>query len=258
MMRTRNFLQGIKEAIDTKLKENPGRPVTVLYAVTGPFATLLIPLTTIYEPSQLQLVLMDINLISIEHLQKIIQKLNIQSYIINVVQADAISYSIPQKHQPDILVSETMKPGLQKEPQVSIVANLLSQCSPGTILIPEQVKVDVCLAGNVAKKPEAIILLQTLIEFNSRTAKQLKDSPEKVSVLNEGIIIEIKQVKENYGRLVLTTELKIFNNHCLRFNESSLSMMYVLMNMDDIKRFPASLLFKYKTENEPGFIVKQL
>jgi hypothetical protein len=151
-----------------------------------------------------------------------------------------------------------MKPGLQKEPQVSIVANLLSQCDPGTILIPELVKVDLCLAGNIAKNPGAIIFLQTLFEFNSQTAKQIKDDPETVPFFAEGIVVEIKKAKENYGRLVLTTTIKIFNDHWLRFNESSLSVRHVVMYIADIKRFPARLLFKYKIDKQPGFVVTEL
>lgn len=75
MMRTRGFLLGIKEAIEKKLKENNGKPVIVLYAGTGPFASLLTPLTTVFSPSQLQLVLIDINTISINFLQKLIHQL---------------------------------------------------------------------------------------------------------------------------------------------------------------------------------------
>jgi len=209
MMRTRNFVRGIKEAIDVKLRTKKNEPVIVFYAGTGPFGTLLIPLTTIFTASQLQLVLMDINPISIKHLKIIINQLNLQSYIIDVVEADGLSYSIPLNHQPDILVSETMKPGFKKEPQVSIIANLISQCNPGTILIPELVKVDVCLAGNIAKNPEVIIVLRTLFEFNSQTAKQIKEFPETVPVLAEGVTVEILKQVENYGRVVLTTAVKI-------------------------------------------------
>ena len=61
MIRTRNFLQGIKEAIDFRLKINPEKPVIIFYAGTGPFATLLIPLITQFEPAQLKMVLLEIN-----------------------------------------------------------------------------------------------------------------------------------------------------------------------------------------------------
>jgi hypothetical protein len=56
MMRTRKFLLGIRDAIDEKLRIDPGQPVTILYAGTGPFATLLTPLITVFRPDQLQMV----------------------------------------------------------------------------------------------------------------------------------------------------------------------------------------------------------
>ena len=259
MLRTRNFLLGIKEAIHVKLKENPDRPVIVLYAGTGPFATLLTPLTTVYNPSQLQLVLMDINPISIEHLQKVIQQLNMASYIIDVVEADALSYIIPEMHQPDILVSETMKPGLHKEPQVSIVANLLSQCNRHPFLIPELITVEACLIGNIANDSNAIITLQTLLELDAATALSIRNNPADVPAFVNGIEIQISEKPADpYKRLGLKTTITVFNHHRLHFNESSLTVRHVLMNLEEIKKFPARLLFKYKMENEPGFIVTEL
>lgn len=43
------------------------------------------------------------------------------------------------------------------------VANLISQCDPGIILIPELVKVDVCFAGNNAKDSGATIFFANTI-----------------------------------------------------------------------------------------------
>lgn len=259
IQRTRVFLQGIKEAIDKKLNENTGRPVTVFYAGTGPFATLLIPLTTVYAPSQFQIILMDINPISIGSLKKVIEKLGIQPYIIDVVQADALSYIIPDAHQPDILVSETMKPGLQKEPQVSIVANLLPQCSRMPVLIPEKIKIEACLIGNIANDPEAIIPLQTLLELDAPTTLRIKKEIAGMPVISGGIEMHIKKMPANpYKRLALKTTIQVFNKHSIYFNESSLTTRHVLMNMADIRKFPARLLIRYRMENEPGFLVSEL
>jgi hypothetical protein len=254
MMRTRNFLMGIKEAIDTKLKENPGKPVTVLYAGTGPFGTLLIPLTTQYPPAQLQLVMMDINPISIFYLQKIIQHQNLQPYIIDVVQADALTYIIPEKHQPDIIVSETMKPGLQKEPQVSIVANLMPQCRPNTILIPELIKVEVSTDGSINKNLGSLTSLQTLFELNAETAIRIKNNPGDVPVIAKGITINVA-APATYNHPILITTITVFNNHRLLYNESGLTIHYRIKDFPGITEYPARLLFKYQMEHEPGFRV---
>jgi predicted RNA methylase len=259
MMRTRSFLLGIKEAIDTKLKENNGHPVTVLYAGTGPFASLLTPLTTVFTPSQLQLVLLDINPISINFLQKLIQQLKLQPYIIDVLQTDALKYIIPEQHQPDILVSETMKPGLQKEPQVSIVVNLLPQCNRNPFLIPELIKVEACLVGNRIKYPDAVKCLKSLLELDTETARQIKIFPDDVPVISKGIAITIEeQPMSSFSKLVLYTTVKVFNSHWLHYNETSLTIPHHLMDLAAIKKYPAHLLFKYIMEKEPGFLLSVL
>lgn len=253
MMRTRNFLQGIRDAIDEKAAQKKEEPVIVLYAGTGPFATLLTPLTTIYTPTQLQLVLMDINPISIQYLQKIIEKLHLHPYIIDLVEADAASYIIPSRHQPDILVSETMKPGLLKEPQVNITANLVPQCTNQTILIPERIEVNACLAGNVALHPEDFITLSALLQLDKQTAMVIKKTPGLIPVLSEGVVVIIP---DNTGHaLVLGTIIKIFNKHYLKMNESSLTVNHRLMDVSAIGKLPARVLFKYHLKNEPGFSV---
>ena len=100
LMRTRNFILGIRDAIEERLKINPGKPVTVLYAGTGPFASLLTPLITVFGPAQLQLILMELNPVSIHYLEKIIQQFDMDEYLIDLIQADAVTYFIPTNQQP--------------------------------------------------------------------------------------------------------------------------------------------------------------
>jgi hypothetical protein len=257
-MRTRNFILGIRDAMEERLKINPGQPVIVLYAGTGPFAALLTPLITVFGPDQLQMVLMEINPASMHYLQKIIEQFGMEDYIIDVEQADAVIYSIPVNQQPDIIVSETMKPALLKEMQVSIVANLLSQCNRNPILIPELIKVDACLLGNISKYPEEIIFLKTLLELDAQTAMRIKNNPEDVPVLSTGIPLIIPELPpDKFNRLFLTTSIRIFGQHSLGFNESSLTIPHYLMDITAVKKHPTRLLFQYMTGNVPGFRVTE-
>jgi predicted RNA methylase len=259
MMRTRKFILGIRDAIEERLRINPGKPVTVLYAGTGPFASLLTPLITVFKPVQLQMVLIEINSVSIHYLQKIIHHFGMEEYIIELVQADAVTYSIPGNQQPDIIVSETMNNGLQKEPQVSIVANLLSQCSENTILIPELVRVDVCLMGNIIDHPEDIILLKTLLDLDAETARCIKNDPENVPALSPGINVTIpKSPESKYRQLVLCTFIRVFGQHSLGFNESGLTVPHILRMTDSFIKFPVHLLFRYVIESNPGFRVTEI
>ncbi len=253
-MRTRKFILGARDAIHQKLKTNPGKPVVVLYAGAGPFATLLTPLITLFRPSQLQMVLMEINPVSIGYLAKTIEQFGMKEYIMDIVQADVVTYSIPPHQQPDILVSETMKPGLQKEPQVSVVAHLLSQCNSGTILIPEHIQVDACLKGNRAGGNNELIRLQTLLELDAETALQIKKNPGALPVIMEGITITMNEPPpSSFTKLILDTRIRIFGNHWLQFNESSLTIPQFVMETNSIKKFPAYILFRYEINDNPGF-----
>lgn len=259
MMRTRNFLQGIREAISTRIKTNPGKPVVVLYAGTGPFATLFIPLTTIYTPDEIQFILMDINPVSIRSLQQIISTLGLQSYVKEMIEADAATYIIPDDLQPDILLSETMKAGLQKEPQVSIISHLLPQCNRQPFLIPERITVEACLAGNTAENPDAIQHLSTLLEFDAETAMRIKRNPEIIPVLSDGIVIKLTERPATHlSRLVLQTTIKVFGDYELVLNKSGLTTLVLLLNITAIKKFPSQLLFQYCMNSNPGFTVKEL
>lgn len=258
-MRTRKFILGIRDAIEERLKMNPGRFVTVLYAGTGPFASLLTPLITVFTPAQLQMVLIEINPVSVHYLEKIIRHFGMEDYLIELVQADAGTYSIFDTQQPDIVVSETMDNALQREPQVSIVANLLSQCKLNPVLIPELIKIDVCLIGDTIKYPDAIILLKTLIELDAEMAVRIKNNPEDITVLSPGIIVIIPELPlSEYKQLVLCTTIQIFEQHSLALNESGLTTPHILRMIDSFKKYPVRLLFQYHMESNPGFRVAEI
>jgi predicted RNA methylase len=259
MMRTRKFILGIRDAIQERLKIEPGKPVTVLYAGTGPFATLLTPLTTVFSPLQLKLILLEINPVSFGFLQKTIQKFEMKDYLVEAVLTDAVTWNIPANLQPDIIVSETMMPGLNKEPQVSIVANLLSQSNRNPILIPESIKVDACLLGNMNSDPDPILYLETLIELNAVTAIQIKKDPENVEILSTGMLVTIPEMPgSKYSTLVLNTTIQVFSEHVLGFNESAITIPFHLMKTTSFKKYPVKLLFQYNMGNKPGFSVTEI
>jgi hypothetical protein len=152
-----------------------------------------------------------------------------------------------------------MKPGLQREPQVSIVANLLSQCNLKPILIPELIKVDVCLVGNMMNYPDSIMSLKTLLELDAETAVRIKNNPKDIPALSQGILVTIPELPgSQYNRLVLDTSIRVFGHHALGFNESGITLPQPLMELVALKKFPARLLFKYHIQSEPGFRVIEM
>lgn len=253
-MRTCIFLRGIKAAIDVKLKACPQRPVRILYAGTGPFATLVTPLLTLYTPAQAELVLMDINPLSLQYLQQIIRKLKLEPWIKDLVEADASTYKIPAEYQPDILVSETMKPGLEKEPQVSIVANLMAQCGKDTILVPENIKISLYLAGNRAANTDAVMKVQTLFELNAESARDIQLNKNKIPLLTEGIRVRIdNSIPSHLTCLTTATEITVFDHYRIELFQSSLTLLRDLLRVSEIKSFPAEGLIRYEIKETPGF-----
>lgn len=259
MMRTKKFLQGIEEAVYAKLRENPGRPVKIFYAGCGPFATLLTPLTTVFSPAQMQMVLLDINPLSHEYLLKIIRGFALENYILGIEVTDALQYTIPALYKPDILVSETMKPALAKEPQVSLISHLLPQCDTRTIVIPESITVNACLLGNKSNDPGAMKTLKILMKFDAALAIQINQNPMEADALTSGITVILNdRPEEKFSRLVLNTQINIYGHHQLDFYDSSLTLPVPVMNIAAIKKFPARLLFHYRISDNPGFTVREL
>ena len=151
LMRTKRFMDGIYEATAAKAEANPGRPVHILYAGTGPFATLVLPLTARFSSQQLQFTLLEVNENSYTCLQQLIKTLQIENYIHRLEKADAAKWTLPANEQVDIFISETMQQGLKNEPQVTICMNLVPQLQNNTIIIPEQITLIAALIDHQKK-----------------------------------------------------------------------------------------------------------
>jgi hypothetical protein len=255
IMRTRVFMRGLKEAISTKLRANPYKAVTVLYAGTGPFATLLLPMVTMFSASELNMLLLDINPVSIGYLNRIINYFNLQPYVLQVVETDAVTYRIPAVWQPDIILSETMMPSLKKEPQVSIVANLLGQC-PQALLIPEMIAVKAVLYNGKRDDEKRFIHLETLLEFSKDTALKIAAQQQTGAAVFPVTKLEVQQpAQPSFSRLALLTDIKVYNNHTLTFQESSLTIPQFVYDLHNIKNWPVVFHIQYQIFPVPGFII---
>jgi hypothetical protein len=254
-MRTRVFMLGLKEAISTKLQQNPGRAVTVLYAGTGPFATLLIPMVTMFSASELNMLLLDINPASIACLNRIIRYFNLQPYVQQVVETDAVTYQVPAQWQPDIILSETMMPSLKTEPQVSIAANLVGQC-PQALLVPEMIEVKAVLYNSQMNDEKRFIHVETLLVFTKDAALKIAAQQQTGTVFFPVTKLELQQpYQPSFSRLALLTDIKVFKTHTLLLNESSLTIPQFVYNLHSIQNWPVVFNLQYHIFPVPGFIV---
>lgn len=253
-MRTRVFMRGLKEAISTRLQAQPGKVVTVLYAGTGPFATLLIPLVTIFKATQLKMLLLDINPASIAYLQLIIRYFKLDPYLLQVQQTDAVIYQVPAGVQPDIIVSETMMPSLKSEPQVSIVVNLVAQC-PQALLIPQQIEITAALLSSKHEETNRVIPLQKLFDLTRETALAMAKQQGPALLFPVQKLTVEKPPAPNWYRLVLLTDIVVFNEEKLGFNTSSLTIPEIIFNLRTVKNWPCVFDLQYRIFPKPGFFI---
>ncbi|NHN24730.1 hypothetical protein FIA58_003490 [Flavobacterium jejuense] len=263
ILRTKIFIKSIFKAI-ASLQKKGKKPIHILYAGTGPFATLLLPILATYSPQKVKVTLVEINKESFNNMQQIIKKLGFDGHVVNYENKDATTLKISSKLPIDIIVSETLQCGLVREQQVPITINLLNQVPQNTILIPEMVALDVCLINYNAfenKTLETIesdycIVLDRLIEINNKSNDELHYSLNDTTtqVLAEKEITIYPEMVKLYETLMLTTRITVFENEMIQFNESGLTTPIYLDRFSDLKE-KKTFKIAYKVDAEPGYII---
>jgi len=141
--RTITFLQAIKAAINDLQILKKDKIIEILYAGTGPFATLILPVLHLYSPKRIQITLIDIHKEAIQNVQFLIDSLSYQEYIKEYLVEDATKITFSEGRKFDLIISETMNQALIKEPQASITNNLIPYLSSHGIFIPEEINISV-------------------------------------------------------------------------------------------------------------------
>lgn len=242
IFRTQRFVKGLNAAIDDVKKANSGKTVQVLYAGTGPFAALALPIMATHLPTDVQFTLLEINPESYAKLLHVLTELEFNEYVNHLEIADASSWQTDQHF--DIVLSETMNRALIKEPQVSIMLNLASQLQANTIFIPQEIKVLVS-----AKRPNEAnkTNIAQLISFNSAFMLQLiRKNPDRKWDF------ETHEVQfDPNDRLYFETEIIVYDQYKLVGNDCSLNFSEPIRLAPNNKSEKIS--FKYTTNSKPGF-----
>ncbi|NVK66816.1 MAG: hypothetical protein HWE22_19645 [Flavobacteriales bacterium] len=259
-IRTLKFIRGTKNAINQKLEEGI-QPVRLVYAGTGPFATLIFPLLDQFSSEELQVTLIEINPNSAKNVKHLVESLGFERHVEGVFVADATSVLLPlpntrksKKTNYDILLSETMQHALQAELQVVICANLLSQMPTEALLIPQSIDLDLIRmqleAGNFRSVERIGELMWVDADFLRRefpvdTSWQFKKQFDLSKVSFE---------PEEF--LGISTSIRVFEDEIIHENESGLTVPKMLISMEDVQE--EKLEFTYKIDPDPGFVYKKL
>lgn len=249
VFRTQRFSRGLYSSILKKIGQGK-KPVHVLYAGTGPFATLALPIMMMLKPEEVQFTCLEINPESIDKLKQVIEFFGLGAYIKSIKQCDAALWEVDNKTI-DIVISETMNRALITEPQVAIMLNLASQLSTDVIFLPEEIKVSVSKMNRKERKPESI---KELINFNRSFMQTIiQNSVNREWVFpQQNVQVTISEEEQLY----YLTEIKVNDGNTLHYNESSLNLLEKIKTHK--KHGSLNLNFKYSVVGKPGFIVAEI
>ena len=239
--RTTTFLRGIYRAILEAQKRFPNQQLEILYAGTGPYATLAVPLTTKFGADEIQFTLLDVHERALHSAERIFATLGLQAYVRDYIQEDATRY---RHNRPvHMIITETMQRGLEKEPQVAITMNLAPQLIENGIFIPQEILVDACLydvsrefamlpagsdesAFRDVEKQRVRINLGRVVELTAVSACVPHDDYHL-----SPITIEVPDEVPPGFQLMLRSKVKVFAEHILDEYDSGITNPLLLENV---------------------------
>ncbi len=252
-LRTQMFLKGVYQAIENRLKVQ--RTVHLLYAGTGPFGTLVLPLLHMFDSDRVCVTLLDIHRENIDGVKKVVDALGVSPSIAAVELADASAWHPTPETRFDIILSETMNTFLRREPQVSIFAHLQQFLTPNGILIPENIRLDAWLADDDLIEIEAGsngggmgAHLQEVFSLNRTAAKQ-------VHLHGFGVLkgaLQVPELSKPYTKIAFTTRIDIHGDNMLTDGESSLNMIEYVHDLE--LKSHLTIPYHYELEPEAKFI----
>ncbi len=141
LFRTTQFIKGLYKVILEAKKRFPDQRINLLYAGTGPFATLAIPMTALFKSDEIQFTFLDAIEANCEYVKQTVDILKLSEYVRKIECVDAAEYNVG-KEVYHILLTECCQSGLSKEPQVAITLNMAHQIHENGIVVPEKITVD--------------------------------------------------------------------------------------------------------------------
>ncbi|OCX54163.1 hypothetical protein BEL04_07810 [Mucilaginibacter sp. PPCGB 2223] len=245
-IRVQRFCRGLYKAVVDRLKQEPNRPVHVVYAGTGPFAALALPVMMQFKSSQLQFTLLEINEVSYNALRKVLKDLELDTYVKRFELCDAITWRVPDERI-DIVISETMNYALMKEPQINIMLNMVSQLGDKVIYIPQDIGVQLTIDNG----RDSLTRVADLYNFNIEAYQKIIAQ----SVNHNGWLFDATAVDyqpEAKGRPVYTTSIIVYNEDKLTGHDCSLNLHQPVRPA--LPDEACTLLFTYQDGERPGFV----
>ncbi|WP_067209195.1 class I SAM-dependent methyltransferase [Marinomonas aquimarina] len=252
-LRTRRYLLALNQVVSELLKDRTnGMPIRVLYPGCGPYGILALPLLTLFSPEQLQVHVIDYHETSIDSVKQLANVFGFSNRIQCTV-GDALDYRVQEDTKPDVIVSELLLAGLEKEGHVAINEHLLRQ-APNAILIPEQINLSLYFAD-----PQ--------IEFAKKTAREHRCYVGRAFSMNResllaadtltdeisGETLNVPQGLDNAYQSFLFTKIILCQGITVNEYESGLTTP-ILYPLPKGFQFAKSLQFSYRKGANPRLL----
>lgn len=215
VLRTAVFVRGIHQAISERLPSEA--PISVLYAGTGPFATLLLPLMGLFSAAQLQVTMLDIHNESLDKLKFLVEALGLGDRVADYVCADATCWQPAEQF--DLIVSETMKAALATEPQVSVFSHLVAFLKPSGSLIPEAIELTLNGLDLNGKR----IPLTAKGRLDRATAFDLANGNQQALDMRAYL-----PAQSGIQAIEICTNIQVYGHHLLTGYDCSLNLPFVI------------------------------
>ncbi|EHW0692319.1 class I SAM-dependent methyltransferase [Vibrio parahaemolyticus] len=247
ILRTQIFLKGVHQCFQDKLAQKES--INVLYAGTGPYGMLVIPLLHLFRADQVKVWLLDIHPKNIDALTTLTRVLGISDRVAFMGVADATRWRPDGEVRFDVLVSETMTALLAREPQVSIFAHLQRYLADDGEFIPQQIVLgtELAAADSSGLPP---IKLGSFFQLNRKTCQDIADGNN--SCLSGTIPLPDDLSTLNYQSVSFTTDIQVYSEHWLRKNQCSLNMPLSHNGLKLVKG--GEIRFEYIFSDSPGYV----
>ncbi|MFC1750248.1 hypothetical protein ACFL2V_15720 [Pseudomonadota bacterium] len=245
-VRTQIFLKGVAKAIEEKLQQH--KRINILYAGTGPYGLLLLPLLRLINSTCITATLLDIHPENIAAVKKIIQYLRVEKNVKLTELADATCWHPITEESFDLIISETMNNLLRREPQIAVFSHLQQYLKHDGELIPQGIDIGAELI-NTKKDSDTSIDLGVFFQCNKNNLNALHNGD--MTSLSGEIALPEKINRSKYNSLKFTTVIDVYGNHQLRESQCSLN---IPIYYHDLKLQEGGYVgFEYLLNDNPKF-----
>ncbi len=260
-VRTIAFVRGAHAAIKNFRKRVTGRPARILYIGCGPYATLALPLMSVFSSSDALFTLVDIHPVSIASARSIIETLDLTDSVSSYETMDAADYRAETHMQPDIILIEILLACLKAEPQVAVARHIMTEF-PDAQMVPEDISVELSWIdtrkelhinheptdGPTPKRDR--IDLGTAFALNVDTIKTWRDITGDTL---PGATMQLPATIDSRYEPHLFTRIQVYQDHVLQNYDSGLSYPQALRSPAEFKS-KDTIRFSYNLGSHPELI----